>query len=286
MNFRSQTMLQALEHLSAAYPDQPLNVIEVGCMFKEDEGLSTYYIADFLATREKGDRFISIEYDQGHIEASQAIIAKRKASLSQQIDYRHGHSLEVLPGALTEMGQVHLFCLDGGAHPEVCLVEFEQAASYLAPNGIVLVDDAQTLAPSPAYQPPRPFGKATLILPMLVLLNYLKHRAEFREANTSPADRTGIPDSDLIRQCETVRFAAIDADHFAVIGDRHKILVYGDPAFITQAAQISASGKLVQKLTQNSVSLQSASKNSNVSASNSSPLTSLTQRLAALLRGK
>jgi hypothetical protein len=282
MNFRSQAMLQALEHVSAAYPDQPLNVIEVGCMFKENEGLSTYHIADFLAKRGKGDRFVSIEYDQGHIEASKAIIAKRKASLSQQIDYRHGHSLGVLPAVLADMGQVHLFSLDGGAHPEVCLAEFEQAASHLAPNGIILVDDAQELAPSQAYHPPRPFGKATLILPMLVMLNYLKHRDKFRGANTSAADQTGIPDSDLIRQCETVSFSAIDPDNFTVIGNRHKILIYGDPAFIAEAVQIPVGGKAAQ----NRASSQPVSNIPDGSASHSSKPASLTQRLAALIRGK
>jgi hypothetical protein len=290
MNLRVQTLLSALDHISAAYPDEPLNIVEVGCMFKENEGLSTYHIADYLAKRAKGDRFISIEYDQEHITSCQAIITRLNADLSQQIEYRHGHSLSLLPTVLADLGKIHLFSLDGGAHPEVCLAEFEHSASHLAPSGIILVDDAQDIAPSQAYHPPRPFGKATLILPMLILLNYLKHRTEFRAANTTATDQTGIPDAKLIQQCEHLSLPAINADHFTVIGNQHKILIYGDPAFIARAADLptsnSSSRNSSQDTSQNKSSQPIKSEISTIDVSKSSKPTSLPQRLVSLIKGR
>ncbi len=54
MNFRSQAIQLALNHISSVYQDEPLNIVEIGCMFSENEGLSTYLIAEFLANRPQG----------------------------------------------------------------------------------------------------------------------------------------------------------------------------------------------------------------------------------------
>lgn len=243
MNFRSQAIVWALDHISSSHRGQPLNIIEVGCMFKEDEGLSTYLVADFLAKRPGGGRFVSIDYDLSHIDASRVLIQKWNPSISGFIEYRQGHSLSVLPEVLADLHQVHFFYLDGGAHPEVCLAEFEQAMMHLAPEGVILVDDAQELPPSANYGLPRPLGKATLILPMLIVANYLRNREKVRAANASPGDQRSIPQSHFVGQLENVDVPTVNAWSFEVIGSRHQILAYGSPTFVAKARKLSEAVK-------------------------------------------
>lgn len=70
---------------------------------------------------------MSVEYDLSHIQACKGMIGACDPYLEKQIEFRHGHSLSVMPGIFADLGSVHFFCLDGGAHPEVCLAEFEHA---------------------------------------------------------------------------------------------------------------------------------------------------------------
>lgn len=243
MNFRSQAIVWALDHISSSHRGRPLNIIEVGCMFKEDEGLSTYLVADFLAKRPGGGRFVSIEYEPNHIDASKEVLQKRHPSLDSFVEYRQGHSLSVLPDVLADLRTVHFFYFDGGGHPEVCLAEFEQAVMHLAPEGVILVDDAQELPPSANYGLARPFGKATLILPMLIVANYLRSRDIVRTANSLPGDERSIPDSRFIRQQEDIAVPTVNSWDFAVIGNKHQILVYGSPSFTAEARKLAEAVK-------------------------------------------
>lgn len=235
MNFRMQVTAAALQQVSDQYADQPLHVIEVGCMFRENEGLSTYAIASLIAKRSAGGRFVSIEYDRSHIDASKEILQRRAPDLIDHVEYYHGHSLAMLPQVLEHMGSVHFASLDGGAHPEVCLVEFELVQEHLALDGVILVDDAHQIEASVHYTLPRPLGKATLILPMLTLRNYLKHRSQFLSANTAPGSDTGVPDSVFLQHLPP----QIMPDHsecpFRLIYNTkglHMILAYGHLAFL------------------------------------------------------
>lgn len=244
MNFRAEAILLALNHVSSNYRDEELlQIVEVGCMFKEDEGFSTYLIADFLAKRAGCGRFVSIEYDLSHIDASRVLIQKWNPGLSGFIEYRHGHSLSVLPEVLTDLDQVHFFYLDGGAHPEVCLAEFEKAMMHLAPEGVILVDDAQQIPPSKNYQLPRPLGKATLILPMLIVDNYLLNRETVSTANATPGNQRSIPQSRFVGQLENIDIPSLNAWNFEVIGSGHQMLAYGSPAFLAKARELSQAAK-------------------------------------------
>ncbi|MFC1714997.1 O-methyltransferase [Candidatus Poribacteria bacterium] len=240
MNVRSQAILSGLGSVSAFYQNKPLNVVEVGCMFQEAEGLSTYVIADFLRSRRGGGRFISIENDESHIKACREIIHKRDPSLGEQIDYRHGHSLSVLPKVVEDLSLIHFYYLDGGAHPEVCLAEFEIAMANLAPEGVILVDDAQEISPSENYGLPRPLGKITLILPLLILANYLENREMVRKANSLSDDPESIPDSWFIGQVKDIDLSTAQNSSFAVIGSRHQMLLYGSADFLSDVVRLSA----------------------------------------------
>jgi hypothetical protein len=236
MNFRSQAILLALEHVSSVFATEPLRVLEVGSMFKEDEGLSTFIVANFLHNRPSGGEFVSIDSDPDHIEACRNLIAARNPALCNRVELRVGHSLNLLPEVLGNFQTLHLALLDGGAHPEVCLVEFEQTIAHLASKGVVLVDDAQLIPPSPSYGLPRPFGKATLILPMLILAHYVKNRAAVRGANSAPGDELSVPDSPFIRQLLDLE-SCERALPFGLIGGKHKMLIYGSTEFVTEAEQ-------------------------------------------------
>jgi predicted O-methyltransferase YrrM len=244
MNLRSRAIQRALEHVSAAYRDEPLRVLEVGCMYKEDEGLSTYVIADFLAKRRGASKFISVDWDQAHIDACQQIIRRRNPSLNGAIDYRLGHSLSLLPGILADLGTVHFALLDGGEHPEVCLAEFEQVVKHLAPDGALLVDDAQPIPLADDYPLTRPLGKVNLILPMLLIRDYLEHRDALRAAASDPNDPASVPDAQFVNELKGLRLGQDAA--FCVMGTWHRMLAYGSPRFVTKAGELSDVG-LVRK---------------------------------------
>jgi len=227
MNLRSQAITSTLNHISSIYQDEPLNIVEIGCMFNEGEGLSTYLIADFLSKRPAGGKFVSIEYDQNHIEACKKIIQTRNSSLNKQVEYRHGHSLSILPEVFDDFNVVHFVFLDGGAHPEVCLVEFELSRAHLVPDGVILVDDVHQLQPSDNYGLSRPFGKATLIYPMLILSNYLKNRETIREVN-SVGFEGAVPNSHFINKLEVLDDSILNFSTFRVIGNHHRMLFYGN----------------------------------------------------------
>ncbi|HWO43091.1 MAG TPA: class I SAM-dependent methyltransferase [Candidatus Eisenbacteria bacterium] len=238
MNFRSETILLALKHLSSSFEAEPLNVLEIGSMFNENEGLSTFIIADFLHRRVGGGRFVSIDYDVKHIQACKRLIADRNAALLDRVELRHGHSLHLLPTILDDFKTVHFALIDGGALPEVCLEEFEQVVEYLAERGIVLVDDAHSLAPSSGYPLPRPFGKATLIMPMLILADYVRSRPEAEQYAISGDDKGKAPQSRFVQQLLNLEFRDRDSGlPFALIGGKHKMLACGNAEFIAEAEE-------------------------------------------------
>ena len=79
-----------------------LGVVEIGCMFNEREGLSTFAVAQALKSR-PGSVFASIEYDADHIDACKGLIAKRDPELLKHVDFYYGHSIDQLPKALASM---------------------------------------------------------------------------------------------------------------------------------------------------------------------------------------
>lgn len=237
MNVRSQVLLALLEHIAADCQSEPLRIIEVGTMFQQDEGLSTYVIADFLSSRSAGGSFVSIDADQEHIESSKMIMDTLNPCLRDQVEYRCGLSLTVLPEVVKELAPVHLFFLDGGAQPEVCLAEFEVAAANLALGGMVLVDDAQSILPSERYPWPRPFGKATLILPMLILGDYLGNRVEILGGKASLGNSMTIRESRLIKGLKDTSILHEPERDFAVYGSSHRMLVYGKSSTVARVME-------------------------------------------------
>ena len=196
-------------------------------MFKEDEGLSTLLLAQSIKAARRGGRLISIEYDKTHVDAAQRILERREPDLLDVVEFRVGHSLALLPAALDELGSIDLASLDGGAHPEVCLQEFELVSTRLSSEGLILVDDLQELRPSAAYSLPRPLGKGTLILPMLLIKQYLDHRAEFTDANAAPDGPSTKPASRWLASLESSVTAWPSPAPFAVLGRQQKMLAYG-----------------------------------------------------------
>lgn len=226
MEYRGEAILSTLKKLSNLHPGVPLNIIEIGCMFKEDEGLSTFLIADFLARRQGGGKFISMDCEQSHIESSQRLIAARNPALATWVEYRQGHSMALLPEVARAMAPIHFAFLDGGGHPEVCLQEFEVTAAHLAPDGVIVVDDAGEMEPTGNYRLPRPFGKATLILPALIIGEYLANRDAMRGANSLAGQGDSLPDARFLSGL-AVPFGVAA---YAVLDQR--MLVYGNRSVV------------------------------------------------------
>lgn len=221
MNARVAVLSSGLDIVSAFPSDSGLRALEVGCMFKRDEGLSTLTIGERIS-RASGGTFISIEYDQTHIDAAVEIIRETAPDLLSKIRFFLGNSLVRLPEALQELQQVDFAFLDGGAHPEVCLQEFEMVLRHLSPRGLIVVDDVQELPPTQHFPLKRPFGKGTLIYPVLAIADYLKGRPGHRGVNPPAA-------SDLLEllPCESIlgHLGAIDYTHIS--HGKHGMLAIG-----------------------------------------------------------
>jgi hypothetical protein len=152
-------------------------------MFRTNEGLSTYLVSRFVKQLTGQKSFISIEYDPEHIQLCKQILGGFDSALLSEVQFLCGNSLEMLPKALEQMQSVNFALLDGGAAPECCLREFELVIQKLSKNGLIVIDDLQDMAATPAYPFPRPFGKATLILPYLVVAEYLRIHDERNAQN-------------------------------------------------------------------------------------------------------
>jgi hypothetical protein len=151
-----------------------------------------------------------------------------------------------MPGVLAEFGTVHLALLDAGEHAEVCLQEFELVLPHLAPQGVIIFDDAQEIPHSNHYSLPLPLGKLTLVLPMLIIQNYLGNRDAVRTSASDPADPATVPNSRFVNQLQTLDLQDNREAAFCVMGRWHKMLAYGPPAFIEKAAPLTDVGLLRQ----------------------------------------
>ncbi len=233
---RAKVLRLALENVSATYENEAMTVVEIGCCFNEMEGVSTYLIGDFLSRRKLRGKVFSIDIEAEHIETCKSIIKKRNPSVLDVVEFRQGHSLHCLQEIIAEQRSVHFFYLDGGAHPEVCLWEFETAQTHLLPEGIIIVDDAQFIDSKPWFhQFPLPFGKATLIYPFLLLSNYLKQLDKMRILK----EKTLRPSSSFIEEISKINVPDVNVSNYAIIGNiyRHAMLLYGSPRCISYISE-------------------------------------------------
>ena len=237
MNFRSDNILRLLELVKQNAKSDRFNLVEVGCMFKEDEGLSTYIIAKFIKDNNLKGRFVSIELDPQHVDAAKSLLKKYDESLLELVEFRSGDSLGILPDLLKGMGEVHFALLDGGAQPEVCLKEFELTAQSMSASGACLIDDLVKLKPTEYYSGDRPFGKGTLIYPVLIIADYLKRIALNR---TQGAAKFG---SAIIGALDEKSFTSLlKGSAFCVLKEprgSHGMLAYGNQSIIEQLRQES-----------------------------------------------
>lgn len=224
-NFRSMVIEAGLEAVLETLPSTLLNAFEVGCMFSQNEGLSTYQVPRILDRAGQLNRFISVEMDALHINKAKQILKDVGEFLLERVEFREGLSLDVLPGILEELGTVSFAFLDGGADPDVCLREFELTVEYMAPGGMIVVDDLQEIEPSIPFPHARPFGKGTLILPLLVMADYLR--------SVRPRGKNGYRSSllNVLRPHFSLEFAA-ELDYRIVSDGTHRLLIVGNPAVI------------------------------------------------------
>lgn len=238
MNIRSKTILTAFAQLDAQFPDEPVNIVEIGCMFWKGEGISTYLGAKFIAERKAGGKMVSIDIDPAHFTACKQMIDGMKPGLNDKIDYRLGDSLKLLPGILQELGSVHCFLQDGAAHPLTCLIEFELAVKKLVPGGIIVVDDLQPIPPSEVYPGQRIFGKAALTLPILVLSSFICLYKQGVVPDPQKDENGKRLESEWLKGLEGASFPNIGGYSYSVIGREQKLLLFGRKEFVAKATEV------------------------------------------------
>jgi predicted O-methyltransferase YrrM len=233
-NLRAMVIDLVMETVLASSPSGRFNALEVGCMFKADEGLSTYRIAHFVSKCDARKQFVSIDYEPEHISACERMLTDVDTSLLSGVKFVCGRSLAMLPAVLEDMGTVDFALLDGGAEPGCCLREFQLIVRHLSDGGLVVVDDVQDMKPTAAYPLPRPFGKGTLILPCLIIAEYLSTR----DLGTGKHESGGMRCKDLgsgfishSSSCEL--FSSLGQLRYMVVSEgNHKVLVVGSPGIL------------------------------------------------------
>lgn len=175
--FRRENVIdKVLAHVSrqlAAKGQNDLICAEVGTAFSEDQGSSTLRFAQAVAAGGEGGRLWSIDNNPTHLEQSAAILERAGIQHDSRIIFCQDFGRTGLRRAVEATPHFDLVYLDGGGHPEHNLDEFQVAYAHLREGGVILVDDAQIMQPTPAYGLSRPFGKSTLILPYLIIAEYL-----------------------------------------------------------------------------------------------------------------
>lgn len=220
--------------IETAHPET-YNFIEIGCMFKEDEGLSTYNIAKLIVENNINARFVSIDNNPEHIDAARSLLDKYDKHLLNTVEFHCGDSREVLPLLIEKMGEVHFALLDGSGHPELCLEEFEIITKALSDDCACILDDIVEFAPTKYYDSARPFGKGTLIYPVLIIAQYL-HYKHLIKTKDKPLTGFEIPyrtnnKSEIIPSLDEDKFIKILSNNkFRILGmpgARHGMLVFG-----------------------------------------------------------
>jgi predicted O-methyltransferase YrrM len=169
---RAQNIISCLQAVDTT-DIQDFVYLEIGTCFKEDEGLSTYVAARFLEENGLSGKVFSHEMIPEHVEESRKIVRKYDQELLKRIEWVIGNSAHTVPETLKNVDTVDVAFIDGGGHPLFSLFEFEALWEKLSLGGLILVDDCNYLPPSPAYEGRRDYGKAQLIMPFLMLIEYI-----------------------------------------------------------------------------------------------------------------
>jgi len=132
-----------------------------------------------------------------------------------------------------------LVFIDGGAQPEVCLEEFELVAERLNPNGLIIVDDVQSMEPTTAFDSSRQYGKGTLIYPLLIIGEYLRYRQSKIQDEPNAASRPTFPKSRSVRSIQGTELANLFSGfHYRKLSQgNHGMLVVGTEAMVEKHLQ-------------------------------------------------
>ncbi len=175
--FRRENVIdRVLAHVAdklAARGWRDLICAEVGTAFGEEQGSSTLRLVKAVQTAGPAARLWSIDNDQNHIDQARAILERKGIQEDERIIFHKDIGRNGLRQAVAATPHFDFVYLDGGANPEHNLDEFLVAHAHLREGGVILIDDAHSMAQTPAYALPRPFGKATLILPYLIIGEYI-----------------------------------------------------------------------------------------------------------------
>ena len=247
INFRAQMINIGLSSTNMMTPSSCFRAAEVGCMFKTDEGLSTFHIAKFLSKRTGKTEFHSIDLEASHIASAENMLKHMDSNLLKFVDFHCGQSLKSLPKILENTNKLDFVFLDGGAHPIVCLKEFELAAAGLSRNGLIVVDDLQSIKPSTAYKDPRPYGKGTLIYPFLLISQCLPDQQMDSTGTESNLFNTFIQASKQYHDVQSM-LNIFSQNPFRLIKfQNHSMLIWGNQSVINiMIAQIKKAYQDVQ----------------------------------------
>jgi len=153
-----------------------LNFFEIGSAYSKNQGISTAQLADFCY--QGGHDFSTVDIAADHTEACKAIVREVCGlDVEKNTTFYTSDSLDALKDLKSRKLAIDFAYIDGGNDPLQNLKEFQLITEMLSPEGIILVDDLQEINAPDGYQAPRPMGKASLIVPYLILAQHKKHDA-------------------------------------------------------------------------------------------------------------
>lgn len=120
----------------------PLNIVECGTIRNPDfqnheDGLSTYFIADWIKKSNVLHTFCSFELEHGNMVAAKKFL-KENGGLEYYVDFGLGDAQLLLQ----HIGHPIDFCyLDAGADPDHNFLQFRRAEKWMRRPGFVVIDD-------------------------------------------------------------------------------------------------------------------------------------------------
>ncbi|WP_298308756.1 O-methyltransferase [uncultured Erythrobacter sp.] len=153
-----------------------LNIFEIGSAYSRNQGVSTAQLADFAF--QHGHNFSTVDIEPDHTAASKANVRQIcGAEAEEHADFYTCDSLDALKDLEEKQVKLDFAYIDGGNDPLQNLREFQKITSLLKPDGIILIDDLQEINSPDGYPAPRPMGKATLIIPYVILAQHQAREA-------------------------------------------------------------------------------------------------------------
>ncbi len=165
-NHVRQCILNSL--LAEQDPKKETVIIEIGSMFRVDEGESTAIFAEYANRNNPNCRVYSIDAERESLDACKTLLEGHYHLKTKSVSFLEGTGTEQLHRVFEKEPVFDLALIDGGADPKENLKEYQILEKNKKKDSFIVIDDVALITKRINYKKPRPLGKGTLIVPYVI----------------------------------------------------------------------------------------------------------------------